>query len=65
MQPAGPGRVDETSTVWNVGFDGGTALGAVVVGVVASVWGFPIAFACAGAGCVLALVAARASRPAG
>ena len=39
---AGPGRVDETSTVWNVGFDGGTALGAVVVGVVASVWGFPI-----------------------
>ena len=26
---AGPGRVDETSTLWNVGFDGGTALGAV------------------------------------
>ena len=64
FQRAGPGRVDETSTVWNVGFDGGTALGAVMVGVVASVWGFPVAFACAGAGCVLALVAARASRPA-
>ena len=64
FQRAGPGRVDETSTVWNVGFDGGTALGAVVVGVVASVWGFPVAFACAGAGCVLALVAARLSRPA-
>jgi len=61
---AGPGRVDETSTVWNVGFDGGTALGAVVVGVVASVWGFPVAFACAGVGCVLALLAARLSRPA-
>ena len=59
---AGPGRVDETSTVWNVGFDGGTALGAVVVGVVASVWGFPTGFAVAGVGCVLALVAARASR---
>ena len=59
---AGPGRVDETSTVWNVGFDGGTALGAVVVGVVASLWGFPIAFAVAGVGCMLALVAARASR---
>ncbi len=63
FQRAGPGRVDETSTVWNVGFDGGTALGAVVVGVVASVWGFPTGFAVAGVGCVLALVAARLSRP--
>ncbi len=60
---AGPGRVDETSTLWNVGFDGGTALGAVTVGVVASAWSFPAGFALAGAGCVVALVAARASRP--
>jgi MFS family permease len=59
---AGPGRVDETSTLWNVGFDGGTALGAVLVGVAASLWGFPTAFAAAGVGCVLALAAARASR---
>jgi len=56
---AGPGRIDETSTLWNVGFDGGTALGAVLVGVVASASGFPTGFAIAGVGCVLALAAAR------
>lgn len=59
---SGPGRVDETSTLWNVGFDGGTALGAVAVGVISSVWSFPVGFAVAGAGCVLALLGARASR---
>jgi dipeptide/tripeptide permease len=59
---AGPGRVDETSTVWNVGFDGGTALGAVVVGVVASAWSFPVGFAIAGVGCLVALAAARLCR---
>lgn len=59
---AGPGRVDETSTLWNVGFDGGTALGAVLVGVIASAADFPTGFAVAGVGCVLALAAARASR---
>ncbi len=58
---AGPGRVDQTSTVWNAGFDGGTALGSVMVGVVASTWGFPTAFAVASVGCVLALSAARAT----
>jgi MFS family permease len=62
FQRAGAGRVDETSTVWNVGFDGGTALGSVVVGVVASAWSFPAGFAVAGVGCVLALAAARATR---
>lgn len=60
---AGPGRVDQTSTVWNAGFDGGTALGSVMVGVLASAWGFPTAFAVAAAGCVLALGAARATLP--
>ncbi|MGH3345757.1 MAG: MFS transporter, partial [Nocardioides sp.] len=59
---AGPGRVDETSTVWNAGFDGGTAIGSVMVGVLASAWGFPTAFAVAGVGCVLAVSAARATR---
>jgi len=63
FQRAGTGRVDETSTVWNVGFDGGTALGSVVVGVVASAWSFPVGFAVAGVGCVLAVAAARWSRP--
>jgi len=59
---AGPGRVDQTSTVWNAGFDGGTAIGSVMVGVLASAWGFPTAFAVAGVGCVLAIGAARATR---
>ncbi len=59
---AGPGRVDQTSTVWNAGFDGGTAIGSVMVGVLASAWGFPTAFAVAGVGCVLAISAARAAR---
>ena len=59
---AGPGRVDQTSTVWNAGFDGGTAIGSVMVGVLASAWGFPTAFAVAGVGCVLAIGAARAAR---
>jgi dipeptide/tripeptide permease len=58
---AGPGRVDQTSTVWNAGFDGGTALGSVMVGVVASARGFPTAFAVASIGCLIALVAARAT----
>ncbi len=62
FQRSGAGRVDETSTVWNVGFDGGTALGSVLVGVVASAWSFPAGFAVAGLGCVAALVAARATR---
>jgi len=48
--------------MWNVGFDGGTALGAVAAGVVASTWSFPAGFAVAGAGCIVALAAARATR---
>ena len=59
---AGPGRVDQTSTVWNAGFDGGTAIGSVMVGVLASTWGFPTAFALAGVGCLLAVSAAHATR---
>jgi hypothetical protein len=36
------------STVWNVGFDAGTGLGAVVIGAVLSSSGAPGAFALAG-----------------
>ncbi|WP_167305933.1 MFS transporter [Nocardioides euryhalodurans] len=61
---AGPGRVDETSTLWNVGFDGGTALGSVLVGLLASGWGFPTAFALAACACLLALVPAGLRGPA-
>lgn len=55
---AGPRRVAVTSSVWNIGFDGGTALGSVLVGVLATAWGFPPALAVAAGGCVLALAAA-------
>jgi hypothetical protein len=61
---AGPGRVDETSTVWNIGFDGGTALGSVMVGVLAGLWGFPLAFGVAAVACVLAVAATLPGRPA-
>lgn len=52
---AGPGRVAGTSMVWNIGFDGGTALGSVLVGALAAGWGFAPAFAVAAGLCVLAL----------
>lgn len=57
---AGPGRVAGTSSIWNIGFDSGTALGSVLVGVMATAWGFPPALAVAAGGCVLALGAAYA-----
>jgi predicted MFS family arabinose efflux permease len=50
--------VAATSSIWNIGFDGGTALGSVLVGVLATAWGFPPALAVAAGGCVLALGAA-------
>lgn len=59
---AGPERVAGTSMVWNIGFDGGTAVGSVLVGVLAAGWGFPSAFAIAAAGCVLALGATVGAR---
>ena len=59
---AGPGRVAGTSMVWNIGFDGGTALGSVLVGALAAGWGFAPAFAVAAGVCVLAL-GATYSRP--
>lgn len=37
------------SAVWNAGFDGGTALGSVAVGVTAQLTSFSTAFLCAGA----------------
>jgi predicted MFS family arabinose efflux permease len=37
------------SAVWNVGFDAGTALGSVAVGVIAQLTSFATAFLCAGA----------------
>ena len=43
------------SAVWNVGFDAGTALGSVAVGVIAELRSFATAFAAAGAAAVATL----------
>ena len=42
---AGPARFGPASAAWNVAFDAGTGLGAVVLGVVVAVAGFAVAFA--------------------
>jgi predicted MFS family arabinose efflux permease len=39
-----PGDYGRASAIWNVGFDSGTALGSVLVGLVASSSGFSVAF---------------------
>lgn len=46
---------DLASAVWNVGFDGGTALGSVAVGVLAGLTSFATAFLAAGAVAVATL----------
>lgn len=50
------------SAVWNIGFDAGTGLGAVVVGGVAAGWSFPTALLVA-AGCSLATLPLALRRP--
>jgi predicted MFS family arabinose efflux permease len=42
---AGPSRIPLASAGWNIGFDAGTASGAMAVGVMATSWSFPGAFA--------------------
>lgn len=39
-----PRHVGSASAVWNIGFDAGTGLGAVLLGVIASTAGFPAGF---------------------
>jgi predicted MFS family arabinose efflux permease len=48
------------SAVWNVGFDAGTALGSVAVGVIAELTSFSTAFLCAGVVAVATLPLALA-----
>lgn len=45
-----------TSVVWNVGFDVGTGLGAMVIGALAQGWSFETAFWATAAACALAAV---------
>jgi predicted MFS family arabinose efflux permease len=44
-----PSGYDAVSAVWNVGYDAGLGIGAVVFGVLSSRTGYPVAFAILGA----------------
>ncbi|HVH24117.1 MAG TPA: MFS transporter [Pseudonocardia sp.] len=53
-------RVNQASAAWNIGFDAGTGLGALVTGYLAAGFSFPVAFGVLAAVCATALVAVRA-----
>jgi len=53
-------RVDQASAAWNMGFDAGTGLGALVTGYLATAFSFPAAYLVLAAACLAAIaVAAR------
>ena len=52
----GPSHIPVASAGWNIGFDGGTAAGAVVVGAIAAAAGFPAGLLFLAAACACALV---------
>lgn len=58
----GPAQVAAASSAWNIGYDAGTAAGALAVGAVAAAWSFGVGFALLAAACVAAL--ALVPRPA-
>ncbi len=51
-----PAHIPVASAGWNIGFDGGTAAGAVLVGAIATTAGFPAGLLFLAAACVAALV---------
>jgi predicted MFS family arabinose efflux permease len=51
-----PQRLPAASAVWNIGFDTGTASGAVLAGVLATAYSFPVALAAMAAFCLLTAV---------
>lgn len=53
-----PQQLPAASAVWNIGFDTGTASGAVLAGVLATAYSFPVALAAMGAFCLLTAVVA-------
>ncbi|WP_145237087.1 MFS transporter [Prescottella equi] len=55
LASAGPDRVGAASAAWNIAYDGGTGIGALVLGVVAGASGYPAVFALSS---VVALVVA-------
>ena len=52
-----PQQIPAASAGWNIGFDAGTASGAVLAGVLASAYSFPVSLATLGALCLLVAVA--------
>lgn len=63
-----PRQVDFASALWNIGFDAGTGLGSLLVGLLAAGFSFPVALLVVAAGSLLTLplafVRARVTRPA-
>jgi len=56
-----PEQIPAASAGWNIGFDAGTASGAVLAGIIATAYSFPVSLATLGAVCLLtALVTAVA-----
>jgi predicted MFS family arabinose efflux permease len=54
----GPHQLPTASAVWNIGFDAGTASGAVLAGVLATAYSFPVSLATLAALCLLTAVVA-------
>jgi len=54
----GPQQLPAASAVWNIGFDAGTASGAVLAGVLATAYSFPVSLATLAALCLLTAVVA-------
>ncbi len=61
---AGPSRIPVASAGWNIGFDAGTASGAVVVGALAASWSFPAALSVVAAVQLTAILATLSTRQA-
>lgn len=55
---AGPTRIPAASACWNIGFDAGTASGAVVAGALAASFSFPVALSAMAATSLVAVLAA-------
>ncbi len=64
FQQVGPERVNVASATWNIGFDAGTGLGALVTGYLATGFSFPVAFVVLAVSSMLAVVAVRGISPA-
>jgi predicted MFS family arabinose efflux permease len=54
----GPQQLPTASAVWNIGFDAGTASGAVLAGVLATAYSFPVSLATLAVLCLLTAVVA-------